>query len=265
MHCRLAFLALCVALSTGLPQIPQLYRAKPIPVGIVGGVEAKPGEFPHQISMQVESHFGTSHSCGGSIYNEKYIITAAHCTQGVTARKLVIVAGEFDLTVDSGDEQAIHGDHIYNHEHYGHHTMENDIALIRLSEALVMNDMVQPIAIPAQMELVQPTTVCTTTGWGTTVEGGSIPDKLRKVSVPVVSDESCRNSYSVSEIADSMLCAGLPQGGKDTCQGDSGGPFVCEGKLHGIVSWGYGCARPDKPGVYTEVAYFRNWIETHAA
>merc|ERR1712002_1016547 len=63
-----------------------------------------------------------------------------------------------------------------------------------------------------------------------------------KVDVPVVSDDDCRGSYGQDEIADSMICAGLDAGGKDSCQGDSGGPFMCGNQLSGAVSWGYGCA-----------------------
>ncbi|XP_068237777.1 trypsin-1-like [Palaemon carinicauda] len=264
MHLPSTLLAVCLALATGLPQIPKLHRRKPIPLGIVGGDEATPGEFPHQISMQIESAFGRFHSCGGSIYNENYIITAAHCSESLPVELVVVVAGEFDLAVESGDEQVITADALIIHENYDTFTMENDISLIKLSKPLVMNEMVKAIELPAQLELVEAGTLCTTTGWGDTEEGGSSPDKLRKVDLPVVSDDSCRGSYSVDEIADSMLCAGYPEGGKDTCQGDSGGPFVCGGKLHGIVSWGYGCARPNKPGVYTEVAYFRDWVEANA-
>lgn len=83
------------------------------------------------------------------------------------------------------------------------------------------------------------------------------------MEVPVVSDTDCRVSYGVTDIADHMICAGLPEGGKDACQGDSGGPLFANGTQYGIVSWGYGCARPDYPGVYTEVAYFVDWIYDH--
>merc|ERR1712189_154770 len=97
-------------------------------------------------------------------------------------------------------------------------------------------------------------------GWGTTSEGGSLGKTLMKVTVPVVSDDDCRDAYGVSEIADSMICAGLEQGGKDSCQGDSGGPFMCGSQLSGVVSWGYGCAEPGYPGVYTQTSYFISWL-----
>merc|ERR1711862_739098 len=85
-------------------------------------------------------------------------------------------------------------------------------------------------------------TTCTVSGWGTTSEGGSLAKVLMKEDVPVVSDDDCRGSYGQDDIADSMICAGLDAGGKDSCQGDSGGPFMCGSQLSGVVSWGYGCA-----------------------
>jgi len=91
-----------------------------------------------------------------------------------------------------------------------------------------------------------------------------LPNVLHKVTVPVVGDAKCNDYYSSSNygIADSMICAGLPDGGKDSCQGDSGGPFIHaqEKTLLGVVSWGIGCARPGYPGVYTQVSYFVDWI-----
>ena len=81
-----------------------------------------------------------------------------------------------------------------------------------------------------------------------------------QVDVPVVSDADCRKAYGVSDITDSMICAGLDAGGKDSCQGDSGGPFMCGKQLSGVVSWGYGCAQPGFPGVYTQTSYFVSWL-----
>lgn len=100
-------------------------------------------------------------------------------------------------------------------------------------------------------------------GFGRLSSGGSSPRVLMQVNVPVVSQSSCKRAYG-SSIHDSMICAGLKEGGKDSCQGDSGGPMVCEsgGKfyLEGVVSWGHGCAAPGKYGVYARVRYLRSWI-----
>lgn len=93
-------------------------------------------------------------------------------------------------------------------------------------------------------------------------QGGSSTDDLMAVSVPIVDRLTCSEAYkSVKPITNRMICAGqLNDGGKDSCQGDSGGPLSANDTLYGIVSWGYGCARPKFPGVYSNVAYLRPWI-----
>ena len=104
---------------------------------------------------------------------------------------------------------------------------------------------------------------CWITGWGRLAAGGSSPEYLQQVSVPVASRERCDKAYP-NKIHDSMICAGLDQGGIDSCQGDSGGPMVCEkgGKfyLQGATSWGYGCAEAGKFGVYAKVKYLLPWL-----
>merc|ERR1712168_1679335 len=201
---------------------------------IVGGTEVEPSELPYQLSFQ-DTTFGFAfHFCGASIYNENWAVCAGHCVQG---------------------------------EDYNGFTISNDVSVLQLSESLTFNSYVQ--AIPLAPAGHAASGECIVSGWGTTSEGGSTPSTLRKVSVPIVSDAECRDAYGDSEIDDSMICAGVEAGDKDSCQGDSGGPLACSDTgspyLAGIVSWGYGCARPNYPGVYTEVAYFVDWIETNTA
>uniref|UniRef100_A0A8B9WFZ9 trypsin n=2 Tax=Bos TaxID=9903 RepID=A0A8B9WFZ9_BOSMU len=88
----------------------------------------------------------------------------------------------------------------------------------------------------------------------------SYPDVLQCLKAPILSDSSCKSAYP-GQITSNMFCAGYLEGGKDSCQGDSGGPVVCSGKLQGIVSWGYGCAQKNKPGVYTKVCNYVSWIK----
>ena len=86
---------------------------------------------------------------------------------------------------------------------------------------------------------------------------------MQKVSVPYVSEKTCKEAYGSSSITAGMICAGRK--GKDSCQGDSGGPMVCaEGHQVGVVSWGYGCAEEGYPGVYTRVSHYHDWIVQHA-
>ena len=102
---------------------------------------------------------------------------------------------------------------------------------------------------------------CIVTGWGTLYESGSSPEILQKVTIPVMDDKTCQFYMAGGSIKESMLCCGYNEGGKDSCQGDSGGPLYCNGVQAGIVSWGVGCARPQQPGIYTEVSYFVDWIK----
>ena len=106
---------------------------------------------------------------------------------------------------------------------------------------------------------------CWITGWGRSHSvGGSSPNTLQQASVPIVGRNRCEWSY-LGRIHDSMICAGLDRGGIDSCQGDSGGPMVCEtgGRyyLQGVTSWGQGCARPNKYGVYARVKYVMKWLK----
>ncbi|XP_076057350.1 trypsin-1-like [Oratosquilla oratoria] len=229
---------------------------------IIGGVAATPGEFPYQISIQDTTWGSASHFCGGSVYNKNYIVTAGHCVYGKNhddLKNLQITAGEHDLDKKEENEQSINVEKIILHEDYNPWRTTNDIALLKLAKPLTMNDYVKRIPLETDEVSVD----CQVTGWGALTEEGSFPSILQKVNVNVITDKECRDAYGTNMILDSMLCAG-GDGEKDSCQGDSGGPLACNGTLAGVVSWGYGCARPNYPGVYTEVSYFADWVENHA-
>jgi secreted trypsin-like serine protease len=129
------------------------------------------------------------------------------------------------------------------------------------------------MATVADAALVNAGILATVTGWGTRSEGApDYPDELYEVQVPIVDQSTCEFVYGSigDDITGNMLCAGLPQGGKDSCYGDSGGPLIVPDgsggfKLAGIVSWGEGCAQPGFPGVYTRVANFVEWVALQQA
>jgi len=268
MNRFLALLSLslaCVAV-VGKIALP-LPLSQQVGVGrIVGGEVAEDGEFPWQVSLRSVGTLGATHFCGGSILSENWVVTAAHCCAGQIPATMHVVAGGIKLNSPEGEEERVNVNKIIGHPDYNNRDLTNDICLLKLATPLEWTDFVQPIALPAPLLETEAGTDCIVTGWGTLTEGGiSLPNVLHKVTVPVVSDEECNQSYSASGISvvDSMICAGLPEGGKDSCQGDSGGPFIhAEDKtLLGIVSWGIGCGRKGYPGVYTQVSYYIDWIE----
>ncbi len=228
---------------------------------IVGGENALAGEFPFIVSLRSKSY---GHFCGGSLIAQNWVLTAAHCVKGGTIDSIWI--GMVDQKNTAGVEK-IKPLKIIASEKYNSSTMENDFALIQLSE----NSSFKPVALNNTEIVIDENApmISTTAGWGATKEGSySLPNLLQKVSVPLVSRDACNaaNAYN-GDITESMICAGLEKGGKDSCQGDSGGPLVVineqgEHTLIGVVSWGEGCARANKYGVYSNVSHGYEWIQS---
>jgi secreted trypsin-like serine protease len=228
---------------------------------IVGGEPTDIKIHPWQVALQFEGTF----FCGGSIIAQKWILTAAHCFEDSSrSTDWRFKAGATDYSRAGGWFEP---ERIILHEDYkGKPTYENDIALVKLKVAPAGR--VIPLASASiTVPVGQPLEV---TGWGATAEGGSGSNTLMKAIVPVVSNSECNapGSYN-GTIKDGMMCAGHREGGIDSCSGDSGGPLVWRTSdgpvLVGVVSFGYGCARQLKYGVYTRVNAFRDWIDRTTA
>ncbi|GCB78586.1 hypothetical protein scyTo_0016837 [Scyliorhinus torazame] len=196
------------------------------------------------------------HGCGGSLISDRWVISAAHCWY--TPSYLKVLLGAHSLTGQTGSEQLVSVESIYWNQKYDYQTLDNDIMLVKLARSVRMTDSIRPVPLPTECPL--PYTQCVVSGWGNIYSDHVfMPDALRCVKVPLMSDIECNYAYP-GLITSNMICAGYMEGGKDACNGDSGGPLVCDGILQGIVSWGRGCALADSPGVYTKVCALLPWI-----
>ncbi|KAJ8954641.1 hypothetical protein NQ314_007040 [Rhamnusium bicolor] len=148
------------------------------------------------------------------------------------------------------------------------HSKENedfDIAILKFFQPLRYSASIKPVKLPHQDEQLPLDTMGYISGWGSiSSHYPFISDELRAVEVPVLSNDICVNSYeNIVHISHRMFCAGYKIGGRDSCQGDSGGPFVVKGTLYGLVSWGFNCAQPGYPGVYTNISTLRDYIRAN--
>ncbi|EDO47836.1 predicted protein, partial [Nematostella vectensis] len=234
---------------------------------IVGGTEAPINGWPWQ-AMLLRSPNGDQF-CGGSLIDPGWVLTAAHCLVGEQPDSVVVRLGaHYRSNKTVGTEKDIKVAQIIPHKNY-HSPIEmaNDIALLKLENPANLVNGVGTVCLANNNTHlpVDEFGKCYITGWGSLSSGGAAPDRLMQASVPLVSKSRCDTGNYTGKIHESMLCAGLEQGGVDSCQGDSGGPLVCEdtnGRWHleGVTSWGYGCAAPRMYGVYASVRYLRDWI-----
>jgi secreted trypsin-like serine protease len=232
---------------------------------MVGGVRALKGQFPWQVSLDVSwsADLVRAHFCGGSIINDSWILTAAHCVEKNTPRDIIVSAGHTDLTkpVDRVNVQTIYIKKSFVSTQGG-----GDIALLKLLRPLRIGENIQVIKLLENLNGIDDSSLFTITGWGAISQNGPKSKHLLFIEkVQYISSADCKKLAAVKEyIKDGMICAGFLLEGKGPCQGDSGGPKVIyvdgEPKLSGIVSWGEGCAQPKRPNVYTDVSYFHDWI-----
>ncbi|EOB01926.1 Ovochymase-2, partial [Anas platyrhynchos] len=235
---------------------------------IIGGEEAVPYSWPWQVSIQISNE----HICGGAVLAKEWVVTAAHCFNSKELYRdlWMVVTGLHDLTEQEYRQKRSVKQYII-HPSFNKTTMDSDIALLQLAKPLEFNHYVRPVCLPAKDEVIQPSTVCIVTGWGTHEEDREKSKKLRQLEVPILVLDRCQTYYInlPSKVTQRMICAGFPlEEGKDSCTGDSGGPLVCPSEddsrfytLHGITSWGSGCGRKSYPGVYTNIAFFVDWIK----
>ncbi|XP_047196985.1 complement C1s subcomponent-like [Hippoglossus stenolepis] len=237
---------------------------------IIGGNDAPDDTLPWQVLLK-ESYA----SGGGMVIADRWIMTAAHMyhsqATNPASNNTIIYMGQTD--VQSLMVSPVYAASVHIHPDYNNPvTFNNDIALIKLQDPITFSSSVMPICLPAQNATYVTGTMGLVSGFGVTQEKGRSPKQLKYVHLPVVDQETCSDSFTTSQqkrgggqiLTDNMICAGLPEGGKDSCGGDGGSAYALKDNgrfwAAGIVSWGARCGQQGSYGVYTRVANYLDWI-----
>ncbi|XP_046613779.1 trypsin-like isoform X2 [Neodiprion virginianus] len=191
------------------------------PPRVIGRVQATVGQFPHQVSLR-RSKTGV-HFCGGSIIDEEWIVTAAHCMYSngklIAASTIKVYAGDLLLNEPSSRSQTRAVRRVVVHQDFDVNTLRNDIALLKLRSKLTLDD--EAVAAKAlRNETVADGTPCQVSGWGVTkYKNTALSNELLYIDIPVVDRTLCRELMAnFSDIPQVMICAGYIEGGFDSCQ-----------------------------------------------
>lgn len=236
------------------------YRSSNSLSRITGGLAtAGFGGWPWQASLMRDN----IHRCGATLISNTWLVSAAHCFRD--ARNPQRWSVSFGTYIRSPLLVRLVKT-IIVHEKYHYPAHEYDIALVQLANRVEFTRTVHRVCLPDPDERFPYNIDAVVTGWGALSNNGETPNVLQEATVKLIDSRTCnRREVYNGDITPGMLCAGYLEGGADACQGDSGGPLVTPDSrsmwyLVGIVSWGDDCGKPNKPGVYTRVTYFRDWI-----
>ncbi|PSN43589.1 hypothetical protein C0J52_15968, partial [Blattella germanica] len=181
-----------------------------------------------------------SHHCGASIVSEYWVVTAAHCTD--TAHEVDYITIRAGTTIRESDGYVHKATRIVTHPNFDYLTYDYDVGLIQVATPFVYGASVKPISVASEEPSAGLSAIIV--GWGSTYSGGAYSDLLLQATVQISDRKQCTDAYAsgdFGDITETMICAGVAEGGKDTCQGDSGGPLLMNGNIVGIVSWDVGC------------------------
>uniref|UniRef100_A0A665WVQ2 trypsin n=1 Tax=Echeneis naucrates TaxID=173247 RepID=A0A665WVQ2_ECHNA len=239
---------------------------------IFGGLKVAPGAIPWQVSLQTRQKNTNQpfrHICGGVLIASCWVLTAGHCIE--QRKDMQVVMGSLSLNTEDEHEQTVDVEETIVHQNYREtpSAVYNDIALLKLqgTNGVCANEtqFVRTACLPDGQ--LPDGRECTISGWGATETSDYGSNHLLEANVLLISQEKCSEPQIYGRVLDyTMFCAGHLQGGVDSCQGDSGGPLTCKQNntnvVYGLVSWGDQCGRKNKPGVYTRVTNYLDWIRS---
>ncbi|XP_051959039.1 serine protease 33-like [Xyrauchen texanus] len=269
-YCWIAFLVLIGLWMVAAQECgrPQMFNR------IVGGSSAADGAWPWQVDIQTESQ---GHICGGSVISENWVLSAAHCFPNPNdVSSYIIYVGRQQLHGWNPDETIHRVRQVVVPTGYTDPQLGQDIALVELASPVTWTERIQPICLPTASSQFSSDMKCMITGWGDIRDGVALQGfgPLQEVQVPIIDSKTCQDMFLINpteniDIRFDMMCAGFQEGGKDSCQGDSGGPLVCQVSdgtwvQAGIVSFGLGCAKANRPGVYAKTSSFTSFILSNA-